>query len=429
MSQSTKENNQSNSNFNFDGDDWFDTPIGQEKDEMTEVVEQVKNEKVETPAKKEATSGTTIEDDDEDFDFEAPEQKEEKEIKKDSKKDTKAGKGENKVDKKGDTEDEDDDDKDEGEDDVEEVDDKNKGGEEDDEDDDKKFFTTLAKEMKDRDIFQSVDLKDDEEIDEDKFFELHDKEIEARVTETFEAFFEEIDEDAKAFIEFKKNGGKTHEFFQAVAAPINLDVEFDEDNKKQVEETLRYYLTEVEELDADELEERMTTYKENGTEKARAAKFFKKLKDQKDKAKEELIERSKSDAVKREKQAAQFRQEIAEVISETEKVGIIPITKADKDLNDYINKPTVKVGKNKFISALQKDLATILKAATKEDKQQLIALSKAIKNKFKVKDTVVEVATQTTKKAKSALAQTKKGIKTGNAGGYKKRSLSDFFDE
>lgn len=301
-------------------------------------------------------------------------------------------------------------------------------GEGDDKDDDAKFFSTLAQEMKEKGVFQSVEIEKDKEYTEEEFFELHDKEIEARVEETFEAFFEGLDQDAIDFLKHKKAGGNTADFFATYSTGLDIE-KFDEENPEHVKASLNYYLRTVEKIDDEELQDRLTFIKDSGKEKTYAKKYYKLIKDAEEEQREALKEATaKADAAKVEK-AKQFQTEFSQVLEKTDAVGDFSISKAEKkELENYINKQTVKVGKNKFIPQLHIDLAKILKAEKEEDKKNLILLSKLVKNNFDVKDLITKTTTEVARKAKSKLMDVKKGIKPNSSGNYQgKKSLTDYF--
>lgn len=414
------------SNFTFDdGEDWFG--INDKKTDTTtveSVVSKVKasteveddDDEDETPAKigdkkKAATGETEVEDETEvepDFSFEAKE---------DPKKETTVKKEATKTTTKVETAD------------VADEEDNTDTGE-DIGTGDKEIFTTLATDFKERGIFQHVEIEDGVELDEEKFFELHDAEIEARVEETIESIFESVDEDGKAYIKHLKAGGTTASFAQTYfAVPIELKEEFDADDEKEVDRLLKYYLSSVEELEGEDLEDRITWLKEGGKDKAQAAKYHKKLYT----AQEENKAAFKAADEKREKDAQinakAFATELKGVINKTDKVGAFTISKDDqKNLEKYLIDPKVKVGKNKFVPQFQTDLHKILSAGTDKDKQKLVLLAKLIQSDFDVSDLVTVAETKVAKQAKSGIARAKIGVKAKSNGGAVKRELAEFFD-
>lgn len=296
------------------------------------------------------------------------------------------------------------------------------------EEEDDKFFTTLAGELKEKGIFQNVELKEGEEITEEKFFELQDAEIEKRVEETFEAFFEELDEDAKNFLRFKKSGGKTGDFFASYNSQFDATADFNIENDEERTRVLTHYLATVEHLEAEDIKDRLEWLKEGGKEKTYAKKYFDSMRNQAEKQKAAVVKQQEEAATAREISAKDFNESLETVLAKTENVGAFTFTKVDqKELGTYVTKPTVKVGKNKYVPAFQAEIANIFKADTEESKQKLLLLAKLVKTNFDVTDLVTETQTKVVKKAKSRLQEAKTGVKPSSAGNASKKSLGDYF--
>lgn len=292
-----------------------------------------------------------------------------------------------------------------------------------------KFFSTLAGEMKEKGIFQNIEIPKDKDLTEEEFFELQDAEIEARVEETFQEFFTELDEDGKEFLKFKRNGGKTSDFLATYSIGFNIE-EFDEADEAQRTKVISHYLSTVEKLDADEIADKMAWLKEGGKEKTTAAKYFTKIKEQEQTQRANLLKAEEDAATARAETAKKFNTELKDVLNKTEAVGSFQITKVEqKELDSYITKPTVKVGKNRYVPSFNADIAKIFKADTPETKQKLILLAKLVKTDFDVKDLITTVETTVTKKAKSKLMEAKQGTKVSSSGIQSKKALGDFFPD
>lgn len=295
--------------------------------------------------------------------------------------------------------------------------------------DDSKFYTQLVKEFKERGVFQNIEVKEDDEVDEDKFFELHDAEIEARANESVEAFGEDLDEDGKAFLRFKMNGGKSSEFMETYLAPAPsfTDVEeFNEDDASLVNKVIRYHVSNVEKLDGEELEERLKYIKDGGKEKVWAAKWFEKAKKEDKERKELVLQTAKARADKVEQDAKEFVTSLANTLKETETVGSFKFTKEDlKELPDYITKKSIKVDKNKYVSPFQVALTKTLRGAKKEDIQNLLVLAKLFKTGFDITPIVNKEVTRVTKIGKSNLKEAKTGVRLKSSGGAGPKSLAD----
>lgn len=299
--------------------------------------------------------------------------------------------------------------------------------------DNTKFFTTLAKELKDQKIFQNVELKEGEDITEERFFELQDAEIEARVDETFEAFFEELDEDGKAFLKFKKEKGSTADFLATYQGTQMADYpEFDLKDAGERREVIAAYLRAYEQMDEAEIKDRIDWMVEGGKDETYAKKYDAKMREDAKKTREQLLAKQIEAQKVREEGVKQFTKEIKEALTKVAKVGSFTFTDADrKELGDYVTKPNAKTGKATYIPQFNKDLGEILRAKTPEAKEKLLLLAKLIKSGFDVKDLVAATTTAATRKVRSSLKQAKENpnpssSSSGNTGTGK--SLSDFFN-
>lgn len=289
--------------------------------------------------------------------------------------------------------------------------------------------TGMTKQMIERGIFQNIELEEGAEITEDEFYELHEQEINARVDDTITEFFNSFDEDTKDFIKFKKAGGTLHQFLEAYAPVVDLPKEFDAEDATHRDKVIKYHLTTVEKLDGDELEDRLKFIKEGGKEKVLATKWYDKIEEE-EKARRESIKKAADKAA--EKKAAddkEFAEQLNAVAEETEAVGDIPITKKDKkELGAYINRATVKIG-TKYVTPFQAKLVQTLKASTKKDKQNLLAMAKALREDFKFPEVKTKVETKVAKEVQKVAGQKKIGVKAKGSNSSGSKQLSDFFPD
>lgn len=294
--------------------------------------------------------------------------------------------------------------------------------------DDSKFYSTLATEMKEKGIFQNLELEEGEEIDEEKFFELQDAEIESRVEETFEAFGEDLDEDGKAFLKFKKNGGNTQDFFRVYGNQTSLSLDsVDTSNEEDQDLVIKHYLKVIDSMDDDEIADRLDWLEENGKKKGYAEKYMNKLQEVDKKNKEALAKQAENISKQREEGAKKFNQDLQTELEKTETVGSFDFSKVDKkDLINYITKPTVKIGKNKYITQFQAELGDIFKAEG-DKKQSLLLLAKLVKTGFDVKDLLETTKTKVVKEAKSKLQYAKAGVRASSTGGSNRKAITDYF--
>jgi len=299
--------------------------------------------------------------------------------------------------------------------------------EESDEDEDEVFFTELAKEFKDRKIFTNVKLAKGEKITEDKFFELHDEEIEARVNETIEAIQEKLDEEGKKFLDFIMRGGKPSKYIATLSLSSNIE-DFDPKNDTHASKIIAHHLKVVEKADEDEIADRIAYLKDKGQLETYATKYKKLDDERKAEAQETLVATQDKLAKEKEQKAKIFNEELLEVLNKTEKVGVLPITATDrKELKPFFTRATVKVGKDQYVPEFIAEINRIMSGKTAKDKKELLALGKMIKSGFQVKDLETEVTTTVAKKAQSTLRAVRSGSpRAATSGAFSKKGLADF---
>lgn len=441
------------SDFNFDNEEsFFGIKTVSEDSETSQTIKEVKSESKGASTLKDNENtpfGEEEEDENEGLTFFGNEEEEDGEEDKDDVLSTKKGKQQ-------DTKDEEIDDKDDDKDNNKDEDKDNKKGKttvkkdtedtksskiksedkeeetdadnvEDEDEKDKKFFTTLGLELKEKGLFTAVEIDENEVLTEDQLFEKFGEEVEARVEETFAAFYEQLDEDAVNFIKYKKLGGNTQQFFQNYVPKFELD-KLDEDNDKQLNLVLTRYLTTVEQLDDEELADRLKYLEDSGKKKATAIKYFDKLKTASEQQKAAILKQQEEAAEAKKESARKFNEGIKATASKTDKVGAFKLSKTEqKELPDYITKPTVKTGKNMFSPKLYVDLGKILKAETEEDRKNLILLSKLVKSNFDIKDLVADTNTNVVKRVKSKLKEAKETTRPKSSSGSTGKALTDYF--
>lgn len=290
------------------------------------------------------------------------------------------------------------------------------------EEEDKLFYTNLASGLKEKGVLTTVEFKDDEELSETDFINLTENEIDSRVDETFEGFFEELDSDAKLFLKFKKEGGSTSAFMEMIGETSTVPSGNIEEPGVQ-KRVLEYYYKNIEGVDEDDIADKLDWLEEGGrTEKY--AKKYKGIIDRNDKDKKDKILKNQENINKdKEIEKDKFQKILKTTLSDIDTVNDFPITKKDKsELFTYITKPSVKVGKNKYITAFQKGLQDI-----SNDNESLILLAKLIKSNFDIADLEKKVETKQTINLKNKLQKTKKYNKPNTSGGSGRKSLSDFF--
>ena len=276
---------------------------------------------------------------------------------------------------------------------------------------DGEFFKKLSLEMKEQGIFQLVEVKEDEPLDQDTFVEKFDQEIEARVKETIQSFLEELDEDGKRFLKFKRSGGDTRAFLQAYYSSMALPT-VDLTTEDGQEAVLRYYYKNVEGLDPEDVDSRIDWAKENKKLAKYAEKYDGILQEREEARKEALLQQQAEYEAQMEKSRKDFEKDLVEVLQATDAVGDIPLTKEDKKtMPAYMLKPSIRIGKNKYITPLQADLKSVY-----EDKKQLLLLAKLVRSKFDLSSLGVKLASKKVEQARKNLLRDRETpeVKGGN---------------
>lgn len=294
-----------------------------------------------------------------------------------------------------------------------------------DEEDEDEFFTNLAIDLKEKGILSNVEIPEGKVLTEEEFFKIQDDELESRVTETFEALFEELGEEGSNFLKFVKSGGNPRAFLTQVSKRFSLD-ELDTNNENQVNKTLSHYFTTFEKTDEEDIADKIKWLEDSGKKKAYATKYFKIIKDTEKEQEQSLLEAQELAAENKRKEAKEFNDSLKDVVSKTEAVGSVPINKKEhKELIDYITRPTVKVGKNNFVPEFNNKLSKILRGKTDKDKQQLLAIAKICKEDFNLPDLDKAVETRVITRTKSKIAEKRNNTARNITSGIMKRSLAD----
>lgn len=284
------------------------------------------------------------------------------------------------------------------------------------------IYEDLYAEMKEGGIFQA-DLEEGAVLDREKFIELQDLEIEARVDEALEGFMKELDEDGAAFIKFKKNGGVTADFFKTYGTTTEIPTG-DLDDEAHQERVSRYYYKNIEGLDSEDVDDRIEWLKTSGKLEKYAIKIDTDLKEREEQAKENLQIQSKAEAKAAEVKRKEFIDSVQETLDNTDEIDNFKFTPSEKkSLHSFITKPSIKIGKNLYVTPFQQKLRTAL-----ADKGKMLILAKLLSNDFDVSDVVAAKTTEQTKKAKNDLQRQKTvaPVSSGKAE-TRERGLADFF--
>jgi len=292
-------------------------------------------------------------------------------------------------------------------------------------DEEVQFFTTLAKTLTEKGIFQNVEIKDGDIIDGEKLIELQDQEIEARLEETFESFFQEMDEDGIAFLKYKKAGGDTRTFLNAYSQSLELPTS-DLSTEEGQEKMLRYYYKNIEKLDAEDVDDRIEWAKEGKKMEKLSLKYSKIVTEMEQQRRDQVLletqeaERAAADSRK------EFETSLVKTLQAAEEIEGVPVTKEDKaSLGTYLSKPVVKIGKNKYITGMQADIQKIWQD---KDRSKLLLLAKFVKAGLKLEGVEKKAVTKKVAEVKKAVfTQRNTAGVSGGSGEGERKSLADYW--
>jgi len=289
-------------------------------------------------------------------------------------------------------------------------------------DEDEEFYSSLSTELKEKGVFQFATLPEDGKISEEKFFELQEEEVEARTDQAIQDFIAEMnDEDGGAFIKFKRAGGKTSDFFKFYSQTSAVP-EVDTDTEAGQDAILKHWYKTVENLDDDDIEDKLDWLKESGKKQKYAEKYNTKITADKKAATDQLLKDQLDAQKQREDDKKAFISSLRTTANTIENVNGFVFNKKNADeYIDYVTKPLVKLKGNQYLTGFQAELSRVLR----EEPDKLLILAKLLKNKFDTSDMVISKETEAAKKIKSNLENKKS--KLASASQTKKRSLTDYF--
>lgn len=245
-------------------------------------------------------------------------------------------------------------------------------------------------------------------------FEAFESKIDERAKEYIENIFEELDEDAIAFIKFKKAGGATQDFLKALS---NVEVSnLSPDKDKEAETIIRMQL-QSEGMDEDEITDRLEYLEDKGTKSSQAKKYKEKMLAQAEKLKSQLVKEAEDEEAERQEQAKKYKENLISTVDKVKEVsGLVIPDKEKKGLKDFLTKPTEKAGKV-YVTPFQKKLNEVVR-----DSEKLVLLAYLLKTDFNLDNIKTQVRTQEIKGLKDKLSRTERVIKNTS-----KVSLADFF--
>ncbi len=288
---------------------------------------------------------------------------------------------------------------------------------------DNAFYEDVYKDLKEAGIFKHVELEDGEELDADRLYELQQEEIEAEVTSRLDAWAsQELDEDAKAFIKFKIQGGDTSEFFKTYQNTSEITLGDIEDEDYQ-DNLIRYQL-QKEGWDRDEIEDRLEFLTESNKKSKFAERYHDRLIKEQEKEKQALVKQAEEQKIRVKQQEEQFRTSIKDTLDSNKEINGIKFT--DKDKGNLINFLTKreKLEDGRVITGFQKKLSESF-----TDPKKIALLAKILNDDFDFSSFEKSAITKKTKEIKRNIEQRQSMRPTGSGSSSGANSLASLFDK
>ena len=285
------------------------------------------------------------------------------------------------------------------------------------------IYEDVYKDLKEAGIFKHVELEDGEELDADRLYELQQEEIEAEVTSRLDAWAsQELDEDAKAFIKFKIQGGDTSEFFKTYQSTSEITLGDIEDEDYQ-DSLIRYQL-QKEGWDKDEIEDRLEFLTESNKKSKFAEKYHDRLVQEQEKEKQALVKQAEEQKARARQQEEQFKTSIKETLDTNKEINGIKFS--DKDKNGLINFLTKKekLEDGRVITGFQRKLSESF-----SDPKKIALLAKILNDDFDFSSFEKSAITKKTKEIKRNIEQRQSMRPSGSGSSSGANSLASLFDK
>ena len=285
------------------------------------------------------------------------------------------------------------------------------------------IYEDVYKDLKEAGIFKHVELEEGEELDADRLYELQQEEIEAEVTSRLDAWAsQELDEDAKAFIKFKIQGGDTSEFFKTYQNTSEITLGDIEDEDYQ-DSLIRYQL-QKEGWDKDEIEDRLEFLTESNKKSKFAERYHDRLIKEQEKEKQALVKQAEEQKIRAKQQEEQFRVSIKDTLDTNKEINGIKFT--DKDKNNLINFLTKreKLEDGRVITGFQKKLSESF-----SDPKKIALLAKILNDDFDFSSFEKSAITKKTKEIKRNIEQRQSMRPSGSGSSSGANSLASLFDK
>lgn len=272
-------------------------------------------------------------------------------------------------------------------------------------------FSSVITSLKEKGIFTEED-----EVDDSSFISTLEDKIDVLSTkkadEIVDSYMNDLDEDAKEFLKFKMNGGNTADFFKVVSTP-----KFDSiDELDDQEKFLNFYLAQYENMESDEIEERIEYLKDTDKIETISKKYFSKYNKQIEDEKKLVIKKQEQIKAEEEEKRQLLITSLTDEIKGTESVSEILFDDADKkELIPFITK--VKTINGSYMTPFQAKMQEIF-----NDKKKLLLLAKIVKEDLSLDSIKKQLKSNVTKEVSKTINN------KNRRSDYSPKSLADRFN-
>ena len=284
------------------------------------------------------------------------------------------------------------------------------------------YYGDMYKDLKETGLFKHVEFEPEEgeEIDAERLMELQEQEYNSEVSARIEDWATNMDEDAKAFIKFKQEGGNTREFFKAFTSNSGVP-EGDIAEESYQDKVIRYSLAQ-EGWESEDIEDRLAFLTENGKKAKFATRYDAKI--EKDKTlRVQQVEADNKARIERDRaNEVEFKESISSTLDSVKEIEGFKIKPREKvELLNFLTKRDQKMEGDRTITGFQRKLGEVF-----QDPQKMVLLAKLVNSDFDMKDFKKNVITDKTRKIKSNLEQ-RRSLRPTQSGGTGGSSLAELF--
>lgn len=276
-------------------------------------------------------------------------------------------------------------------------------------------FNDVYLDFKKEGLFKHVEIEEGEVLNVTSFYELQQQEIESELEERINDWASALDDDAKQFIKFKRDGGNTADFFNFHSKNKEFDLEgdiYDEDYQDYIIRTkLR-----KDDWEDDLIEDNLRSLSDSGQKQRQAEKFLNKFQKEEETNKEKLFKELEQRKVYEKQQEQAFNNNLKSIIKETNEInGFKFETREKEDIYNFLVVPKHKTSPTTSITDFQKALHEAL-----NDTNKVLILTKLLRNNFNFADLEKSIKTNKVKEIKSHLEQRK---------GTPSKNIDSFFND